>query len=130
LIPERKKFLEQQMASDDLLVKDFPFIKKKDSESYNLFQKLQADPLLQSLNKLPNGNYLKALLVEGVATLQRRKGTGPRPKITRKAPPPPTEPLGDVSPPTQRANTDKEKRKVLGDSNISEQQLTAFLSQY
>jgi len=130
LIPERKKFLEQRMASDNLLIKDFPFVKKKDSESYNLFQKLQADPLLQSLNKLPNGNYLKALLVEGVTTLQRRKGTGSRPKIARKTPPPPTEPLGDVSPPTQRANTDKEKRKVLGDSNISEEQLTAFLSQY
>lgn len=128
LIPERQKFLQQKMASEEMLTKDFAFIHKKESKDYELFSKLIQDPNLKSLDKMPNGNYLRALLVEGVASMKKRKGAVPVPKIAKKAPPPPSAPLGDVSPP-HKANNDN-RRKVLGESNISEEQLTAFLSQY
>lgn len=134
LIPEREKFIRSKQQSDALLQQDFKFI-NSDKESFEgkLWKSILNDPKLKVLDKLPNGNYLKALMVEGATNLQRAKQpvkTKAGVKSTRPKPPPPSSPNSDVSPPSRNTGSETDRRKkILGESNISEEQLTAFLTQ-
>lgn len=134
LIPEREKFIRNKQQSDTLLQQDFKFI-NSDSESFEgkLWKSILNDPKLKVLDKLPNGNYLKALMVEGASNLQKSKQpvkSKGKLKPSRPKPPPPLSPNSDVSPPTRNTRSDTDRRKkILGESNISEEQLTAFLTQ-
>lgn len=136
LIPARAQFLQTKSQSDELAFKDFPFLSEQESDSYKLLQKTLADPNLKGLDKLPNGLYLRALMIEGVNSVKSRTDPSKptrskRVARTRPKPPPPTAPGSDTSPPVRGKPSATDKRKqMLGDSNISEGQLSAFLATY
>jgi len=129
LIPERMKFIQMKTNSEQLALKDFPFISDQDSESFKLLQTMIADKQFKPLDKLPNGLYLRALMVEGVNSLKARQNPkNIKPK--KVIPKPPSMPGNDdVSPSVRNKNSDQDRRKkILGDSNITRDQLTAFLT--
>ena len=129
LIPERMKFLQMKTNSEQLALQDFPFIKEEESDAFKLLQNMIADKNFKPLDKLPNGLYLRALMVEGVNALNaRKKGAKAKPKKVK--PKPPSMPGNDdVSPSVRNKDSDRDRRKkILGDSNISRDQLTAFLT--
>ena len=131
LIPERMKFIQMKTNSEQLALQDFPFIKQEDSDAYKLLQTMIADKQFKPLDKLPNGLYLRALMVEGVNTLNaRKKGAKTKVKPKKVIPKPPSMPTNDdVSPSIRNQDSDKDRRKkILGDSNITRDQLTAFLT--
>lgn len=131
LIPAREKFLQARTQSEQLAVRDFPFLSDKNAKEHDLLKNMLADPNLQALDQLPNGLYLRALMIEGVNAVKGRNSqskTKPTTiKKTRPKPPPPTSPSSDVQPPLKKSTPDA--RKILGTENISESQLTAFLQQ-
>lgn len=134
LIPAREKFLQFRGQSEELAVKDFPFLQLKDSDDFKLFKNTLEDPNLQVLNQLPNSVYLRALMVEGVKAVKSRGAkTAKRTSVLKKSrpkPPPPKSPNSDVSPPLKNRNSSADSRKkILGEGNITQEQLTAFLSQ-
>lgn len=134
LIPAREKFLQLRGQSEELAVKDFPFLQLKDSDEFKLFKNTLNDPNLQVLDQLPNGVYLRALMVEGVNAVKARGAkTAKRPSVLKKSrpkPPPPKSPDSDVSPPLKnRSSSSDARKKILGEGNITQEQLTAFLSQ-
>ncbi len=67
--------------------------------------------------------YIKSLIVEGCRAI---KGKEVKTSTKKPAPVPPTEPIGEVSPPVNKVK--KRKSSVLGKGNVSEDQLVAFLS--
>lgn len=131
LIPARQEFLKARQESDQIAFNDFPSLADKDSEDRKLLENMMHDPNLQSLHKIPNGLYLRALMIEGIKSVKARKvkTKSPAKKIakTRPKPPPPTAPGSDASPP-MRQTSKTDRKQMLGDSNISEGQLSAFLS--
>lgn len=129
LIPERMKFLQQKANSEQLALEDFPFLKKEGSRQLEILGNMNADKHLKALDKLPNGLYLKSLMIEGILSVeQRRKGKSVKPVKKGKLTPP-SVPTSDSSPPVRKTASESDRRKrILGDSNISESQLSAFLS--
>lgn len=129
LIPERMKFIQMKTNSEQLALKDFPFISDQETESFKLLQTMIADKQFKPLDKLPNGLYLRALMVEGVNSLRARQNPK-KVKPKKVTPKPPSMPGNDdVSPSVRNKNSDQDRRKkILGDSNISRDQLTAFLT--
>ncbi len=133
LIPARQAFLKARQESDQLAFDQFPTLMENDSDDRKLLENMMRDPNLQGLNKIPNGLYLRALMIEGIKSVKAKKGGTKKPakKIakTRPKPPPPTAPGSDASPPMRSSNSKTDQRKqMLGESNISEGQLSAFLS--
>ena len=132
LIPARKEFLTRKIQSDELAKRDFSFMRDQDSDEFQLLSKMLKDPSLKPLDKLPNGLYLRGLMIEGVNSLKGKvKQPKPTKKITKKrpTPPPPTSPNSDVSPPARNQNSSSDvRKKFLGEGNISQSQLSAFLS--
>ena len=133
LIPARKAFLKARQESDQIAFDQFPQLMEKDSDDRKLLENMMRDPNLQGLNKIPNGLYLRALMIEGIKSVKARKDGTKKPvkKIakTRPKPPPPAAPGSDASPPMRSSNSKTDQRKqMLGESNISEGQLSAFLS--
>ena len=130
LIPAREKFLHARAQSEQLAVKDFPFLSDQNAQEHEMLKNMLADPNLQALDRLPNGLYLRALMIEGINAVKSRGKTTAKKTTIRKSrpkPPPPTSPTSDVQPPVKNSTPDA--RKILGNENISEQQLTAFLQQ-
>ena len=119
LIPERMKFLQMKTNSEQLALQDFPFIKEEESDAFKLLQNMIADKNFKPLDKLPNGLYLRALMVEGVNALNaRKKGKGKAEKGETKPPSMPGN--DDVSPSVRNKDSDRDRRKkILGDSVIS-----------
>ena len=127
LIPERMKFLQQKQSAEALMSKDFTFMKNQASPEMKIFQGLMQDENLKVLDKLPNSAYLKALIAEGVAVVKNRRTPKKAIKSRIKTAPPKSLP-DDVSPPVQKKdNTSDIRKKFLGEGNISQDQLTAFL---
>ena len=127
LIPERQKFLQERHQSNELADQTFSFIRDTESPEHQLLKNIDANEKFAVLDQLPNALYIKSLIVEGCKVVKDRD-QGKVAKATKaqvKKPAPPSAPVSDVSPPQQ---TKKDHRKVLGDGNVSEDQLVAFLS--
>ena len=130
LIPARKEFLKRRQESDQIAFNDFPNLSNAEHEDRKLLENMMRDPNLQSLHKIPNGLYLRALMIEGIKSVKARKQSKVASKKiakTRPKPPPPTAPGSDASPPV-RQTSKTDRKSMLGESNISESQLSAFLS--
>jgi hypothetical protein len=121
-IPARMKFLQEKHQSNNLASQTFGFLKEPKSEEFKLLQSINQNDRFKVLDTLPNGLYIKSLIVEGCRAV-KNKEVKPLKKAT---PTPPTEPIGEVSPPVQKVK--KSKSKVLGSGNVTEDQLVAFLS--
>jgi hypothetical protein len=121
-IPARMKFLQEKHQSNNLASQTFGFLKEPKSEEFKLLQSINQNDRFKVLDTLPNGLYIKSLIVEGCRAV-KNKEVKPLKKAT---PTPPTEPIGEVSPPVQKVK--KSKSKVLGSGNVTEDQLIAFLS--
>jgi hypothetical protein len=132
LIPARKEFLTKKYQSDELAKRDFSFMRDTESDEYKLLGRMLKDPSLKPLDKLPNGLYLRGLMIEGVNSLKSKASTKkPAKKIAvkRPTPPPPTSPNSDVSPPARNQSSSSDiRKKFLGEGNITQDQLSAFLS--
>jgi hypothetical protein len=128
MIPDRLKFLQKKAGSEQQAVQDFDFINDTKSEEFKLLQTMMNDKSFAPLNNLPNGLYLRALMVEGHFSKLAKKS--PKKSVRKIKPNPPMDTASDVSPPVRGAKkSDSEMRKkYLGDSNISSDQLTAFLT--
>jgi hypothetical protein len=129
LIPERLDFLQKKSGSEQQALRDFEFLKDQKSEQFKLLQNFMGDKTFKILDTLPNGLYLRALMVEGHFA-QKSKKT-PKKVVAKVKPKPPTDHNSDVSPPIRNAKlSDKDlKKKFLGEENISSDQLTAFFRQ-
>ena len=129
LIPEREKFLRLKQNSEAQAQEDFSFFKDESSREMEILANMSADENLKVLDKLPNGLYLKSLLVEGILVVEQRKKGPAKIKKAKVTPKPLSAPTSDASPPVRSQTTNSDRRKkILGDSNISESQLSAFLS--
>lgn len=128
LIPERLNFLQKKSGSEQQAIQDFDFIKNTESEEYKLLQTMMNDKMFAPLNNLPNGMYLRALMVKGHFAKEAEKN--PKKTVRKVKPKPPMDTGSDVSPPVRNAKkSDSDlRKKYLGESNISSDQLTAFLS--
>jgi uncharacterized protein YnzC (UPF0291/DUF896 family) len=122
-IPARMKFLQEKHQSNTLASQTFGFLKEPKSEEFKLLQSINQNDRFKVLDTLPNGLYIKSLIVEGCRAVKSKEVKQTSKKAT---PTPPTEPIGEVSPPVQKVK--KSKSKVLGSGNVTEDQLIAFLS--
>lgn len=129
LIPERQKFLQLKTSSEQQALEDFPSLKQEGSRELEILATMNADKNLKALDKLPNGLYLKSLMIEGILSVEKKRAPKARIKKPKAIGKPPMAPTGDTSPPVRNTTSDSDRRKkILGDSNISENQLSAFLS--
>lgn len=127
-IPERMKHIQEKVTSDENAEKAFGhFLQNEDSAEYKLMQELNSNERYDALDKLPNGLYMKGLIVEGAMSLRARGQVQGKGKTGKQKPVPPSSPVGELSPP--QSSTKKDKRKVLGKGNVSEEQLVAFLTE-
>jgi len=125
LIPARQKFLQERDSSNAQATQSFPFLQDQASEGFKLLSSINENPRFKTLKDLPNELYLKGLLVEGVLSVNSRN-TAPKKVVKKTAKPmPPVEPFSEVSPPVKKV---KNKSKILGNGNVTEDQLIAFLS--
>lgn len=125
LIPARQKFLQERDSSNAQATQSFAFLQDQGSEGFKLLQSINENPRFKTLKDLPNELYLKGLLVEGVLSVNSRN-TAPKKSVKKTAKPiPPVEPFSEVSPPVKKV---KNKSKILGNGNVTEDQLIAFLS--
>ena len=124
-IPARTKFLQEKHQSNQLALDTFNFLKEPTSAESELLQQINSNDRFKVLDTLPNGLYIKSLIVEGCKAVKNR-GSVKKPTTTAKKPTPPSEPIGsEVSPPVRKV---KNKNSILGKGNVSEDQLVAFLS--
>lgn len=122
-IPARMKFLQEKHQSNTLANQTFGFLKEPKSEEYQLLQSINQNDRFKVLDELPNGLYIKSLIVEGCRAIKSKEV---KTSTKKPAPVPLTEPIGEVSPPVSKVK--KRKSSVLGKGNVSEDQLVAFLS--
>jgi hypothetical protein len=130
LIPQRLEFLQRKEGSEQQAINDFDFLKDKKSDQFKLLQDFVGDKNFKILDTLPNGLYLRALMVEGHFAKESKKS--PKKVVRKSKPEPPTDPMSDVSPPIRKAKSSdyETRKKFLGEENISSDQLTAFFQQH
>lgn len=124
-IPARMKFLQERAQSDQQALETFTFLKDSNSPEAELLQQINANERFKVLDTLPNGLYIKSLIVEGCKSVRTKSSKPATKQVTKKVPKVLSEPLSDVSPPVRKV---KNKSSVLGKGNVSEDQLIAFLS--
>jgi hypothetical protein len=124
-IPARMKFLQERAQSDQQALETFTFLKDSNSPEAELLQQINANERFKVLDTLPNGLYIKSLIVEGCKSVRTKSLKPATKQTTKKVPKVLSEPLSDVSPPVRKV---KNKSSVLGKGNVSEDQLIAFLS--
>lgn len=124
-IPARMKFLQERAQSDQQALETFTFLKDSDSPESELLQQINANFRFKVLDTLPNGLYIKSLIVEGCKSVRTKSSKPATKQVTKKVPKVLSEPPSEVSPPVRKV---KNKSSVLGKGNVSEDQLIAFLS--
>lgn len=124
-IPARMKFLQERAQSDQQALETFTFLKDSDSPESELLQQINANERFKVLDTLPNGLYIKSLIVEGCKSVRTKSSKPATKQVTKKVPKVLSEPPSEVSPPVRKV---KNKSSVLGKGNVSEDQLIAFLS--
>lgn len=124
-IPARMKFLQERAQSDQQALETFTFLNDSNSPESELLQQINANERFKVLDTLPNGLYIKSLIVEGCKSVRTKSSKPATKQTTKKVPKVLSEPMSDVSPPVRKV---KNKSSVLGKGNVSEDQLIAFLS--
>jgi hypothetical protein len=124
-IPARMKFLQERAQSDQQALETFTFLKDSNSPEAELLQQINANERFKVLDTLPNGLYIKSLIVEGCKSVRTKSSKPATKQATKKVPKVLSEPMSEVSPPVRKV---KNKSSVLGKGNVSEDQLIAFLS--
>ncbi len=124
-IPARMKFLQERASSDQQALETFTFLKDSNSPEAELLQQINANERFKVLDTLPNGLYIKSLIVEGCKSVRTKSSKPATKQVTKKVPKVLSEPPSEVSPPVRKV---KNKSSVLGKGNVSEDQLIAFLS--
>jgi hypothetical protein len=124
-IPARMKFLQERAQSDQQALETFTFLNDSNSPEAELPQQINANERFKVLDTLPNGLYIKSLIVEGCKSVRTKSSKPATKQTTKKVPKVLSEPMSEVSPPVRKV---KNKSSVLGKGNVSEDQLIAFLS--
>jgi len=124
-IPARMKFLQERAQSDQQALETFTFLNDSNSPESELLQQINANERFKVLDTLPNGLYIKSLIVEGCKSVRTKSSKPATKQVTKKVPKVLSEPPSEVSPPVRKV---KNKSSVLGKGNVSEDQLIAFLS--
>jgi hypothetical protein len=119
------KFLQERASSDQQALETFTFLKDSNSPEAELLQQINANERFKVLDTLPNGLYIKSLIVEGCKSVRTKSSKPATKQVTKKVPKVLSEPPSEVSPPVRKV---KNKSSVLGKGNVSEDQLIAFLS--
>lgn len=119
LIPQRAHYLQekQQWAEDTKNV--FPYIGEQDGSDYEQFVQIRNSELYKPiLDSLPNADFVTALVVEGMKSVEARQKAKPKPKAKT---PPSLDPGDGVVPPSESKEVRQKKKKeaALGNGNIS-----------
>ena len=119
LIPQRADHLQQkqQWAEDTKNV--FPYIGEQDGADYEQFLQIRNSDLYKPvLDALPNADFVTALVVEGMKSVEARQKAKPKPKAKN---PPSLDPGDGVVPPTEPKEVRQRRKKeaALGNGNIS-----------
>ena len=107
LIPQRAHYLQQkhQWAEDTQNV--FPYIGEQDGSDYEQFVQIRNSELYkQILDSLPNADFVTALVVEGMKSVEARQKAKPKPKAKT---PPSLDPGDGVVPPTESKEVRQKK---------------------
>jgi len=119
LIPQRAHYLQekQQWAEDTKNV--FPYIGEQDGSDYEQFVQIRNSELYKPiLDSLPNADFVTALVVEGMKSVEARQKAKPKPKAKT---PPSLDPGDGVVPPSESKEVRQKRKKeaALGNGNIS-----------
>ena len=119
LIPQRAHYLQekQQWAEDTQNV--FPYIGEQDGSDYEQFVQIRNSELYKPiLDSLPNADFVTALVVEGMKSVEARQKAKPKPKAKT---PPSLDPGDGVVPPSESKEVRQKRKKeaALGNGNIS-----------
>jgi len=128
-IPQRANFLQQKQSYIQDTINTFPWSAKGEGPEWELFQQIRdGDQYKDVLDGLPNGDYIAAMLVEGVQSVKARQAKA-KPKTKVKTPPV-TDPADAVAPPQEKKEVRQKKKReaILGKGNVSVDQFAQYLT--
>ena len=128
-IPQRANFLQQKQSYIQDTINTFPWSAKGEGPEWELLQQIRdGDQYKDVLDGLPNGDYIAAMLVEGVQSVKARQAKA-KPKTKAKTPPV-TDPADAVAPPQEKKEVRQKKKReaILGKGNVSVDQFAQYLT--
>jgi hypothetical protein len=128
-IPQRANFLQQKQTYIQDTINTFPWSAKGEGPEWELFQQIRDGGQYKDvLDGLPNGDYIAAMLVEGVQSVKARQAKA-KPKTKAKTPPV-TDPADAVAPPQEKKEVRQKKKReaILGKENVSVDQFAQYLT--
>ena len=130
-IPQRAQFLQQKQRWDEDTSSTFPWLAEQEGELYETFVNIRNGVQYASLlESLPNADFVAATLARGIEAIKADQAAAQKPKTKAKAKSPPPTSEGDAAVPAATSKQRQKKRKdaILGGSNVTVDQLTAYLA--
>ena len=130
-IPQRANFLQQRQNWVKDTIDTFPWSAKGDGPEWELFQQIrQGADYKELLDRMPNGDFVAATMVEGIQSIKARQDKAKASPKKKAKTPPPTDPADAVAPPAEskKVRQDKKRKAALGTGNISVDQFAQYLN--
>ena len=130
-IPQRANFLQQKQSYIQDTINTFPWSAKGEGPEWELFKTIRdGDQYKEVLDGLPNGDYVAAMLVEGVQSVKARQAKAKKTPKGKAKTPPTTDPADAVAPPAEKKEVRQKKKReaILGKGNVSVNQFAQYLN--
>ena len=128
-IPVRAQFLQEKQQWDSDTAQTFPWLAEQEGELYETFVGIrrgeQYSPLLA---QLPNADFVAATLARGIAAIRADQEAATKKPKAKAKPNPPTSEGDAAAPAPTEARRTKKKKAILGQGNVSVDQLAAYLA--
>ena len=130
-IPLRAQFLQQKDQWVGDTIRTFPWSEKGEGEEWQQFQSIREDQRYKPLlDKLPNGDFVAATIVEGINSIKARQVKAKAKPRSKVKTPPSIDPADAVAPPLEdkKVRQEKKKQAILGKGAISAKQFAQYLN--
>ena len=111
-IPNRYQYLQQQQATEPMIVQDFPWYKKPESHEYQAAMALVRD--FPEIKRRPDWKHLAGIVVEGLKAYTERKS---KPAATAPIKRAPAQPTLKAPPSVSKDDTKSAQKSFLKDTS-------------
>ena len=130
-IPQRANFIQAKQNYIQDTINTFPWSAKGEGPEWELFVQIRDGAQYKDvLDNLPNGDYVAAMLVEGVQSVKARQSKAQKTTKSKTKTPPVTDPADAVAPPQEKKEVRQKKKReaILGKGNVSVDQFAQYLT--